>query len=408
MHIECTNGSPTVDTLDHIPPLPVFVNYGTTRINPSGKAMLQERDELGIYHALRLRDHLHQINLRLPSSIFPIILVLMDELFPLLERLSLSFLEQNKIPLILPKAFLAPNLRHLGLSGIGLPKRLRLLTSAVSLVTLTLCNIQTSSYFRPRLLAARLQSLTQLQELSIDFSIPIPRPSAEGKLLGEQEAPVTLPSLKILRFKGVGTYLESLVAQITAPLLECLGITLFNQISLALPPLFHLINHTKGSKRPVARVNFLRDWVSVTTADHGLFPGGTFFFRVMCAQLDWQIDCAAQICNALIPALSGVEELWLECPYDFRIPTALQDGEIDGTTWLELLRPFVSVKELHIYPALTEEVSRALQLQVEEVGLNPGFLPNLQSINARDNLFTTFIDTCQVVGRSVRFSQRLY
>jgi hypothetical protein len=64
---------------------------------------------------------------------------------------------ENSIPLTLPKAFLAPNLRHLALPGISPPKRLRLLTSTVSLVTLKLSNIQTSSYFRPRLLVARLR-----------------------------------------------------------------------------------------------------------------------------------------------------------------------------------------------------------------------------------------------------------
>jgi hypothetical protein len=121
----------------------------------------------------------------------------------------------------------------------------------------------------------------------------------------------------------------------------------------------------------------------------------------MCKQLDWQIDCAAQICNALIPALSGVERFTLDCFYRFQIPTELQNGAIDSTTWHELLRPFIGVKELHIDPGLLEELSRALQ--VDEVGSDPGFLPNLQSIAAEDNLFTSFIDTRRVVGRPVEF-----
>ena len=83
------------------------------------------------------------------------------------------------------------------------------------------------------------------------------------------------------------------------------------------------------------------------------------------------------------------------------IPTEWQNGEIDGTTWHELLRSFIGVKELYIDDALLEELSRALQ--VDEVGLDPGFLPNLQSIHADDNLFTSFIDSRQVVGRPVQF-----
>jgi hypothetical protein len=400
MHIQCTNGSPIVDILDHLPPLPLFVNYGYASVN------MTEQDELGIYHALRLHGRVRHIDLEfLTSSILHKFLVLMDEHFPILELLSLSFATKNTIPLTLPKAFLAPNLRHLALVGIGLPKRLQLLTSTVSLVTLKLSNIETSSYFRPRLLVARLRSLPQLKELSIDFSIPIPRPSAERELLGEKGTPVTLPNLQTLRFKGVSAYLESFVAQIRVPLLEWLMITFFNQIAFALPHLSHLINITEGSKLPASRVYFGPDEVSIITARHGSpwFDPAPLLLRVMCKQLDWQIDCAAQICNALIPALSGVERFALRCSYDFQIPTALENGAIDSTNWHELLRSFIGVKELYIPDKLMEELSRALQAY--EVGSDPGFLPNLRSINAPDNLFTAFINTRQVVGRPVQFSQ---
>ena len=198
MHIQCTNGSPILDTLDHLPPLPLFVNYGYTSVT------MTEQDELGLIHALRLHDRVRHIDLDVPPpTIVHKVLVLMDGQFPILEHLSLSFAAKNNIPFTLPKAFLAPNLRHIALVGLGLPKRLRLLTSTVSLVTLHLSNIETSSYFRPRLLAARLQSLPQLTELSIDFSIPIPCPSAERELLGEKGTSVTFPNLQTLRFKGV-------------------------------------------------------------------------------------------------------------------------------------------------------------------------------------------------------------
>jgi hypothetical protein len=77
----------------------------------------------------------------------------------------------------------------------------------------------------------RLSSLPQLEELSLGFYIPVPRPSAERELLGAHGAPVTLPNLKTLRFLGVSAYLESLVAQIRAPCLQELSIKLFNQIA---------------------------------------------------------------------------------------------------------------------------------------------------------------------------------
>jgi hypothetical protein len=386
-----------VDTLDHLPPLPLFVDYSLKYTT------MTEQDELGIYHALRLQGRVRHIELSfLPPSILQKALVLMDGHFPILGHLSLSCAAKNNITLTPPKAFLAPNLCHLALPSISPPRRLRFLTSTVSLVTLKLSDIQTSSYFRPRVLVARLRSLPHLAELSIEFSIPIPRPSTERELLGEQRAPVMLASLKNLRFQGVGVYLESLVAQIRAPLLEQLDITLFNQIAFALPHLSYLINITEAFKFATATVSFDRNAVSVNTIHHSSnwFEQGPFCFRVMCKQLDWQIDCAAQICHALNIALSSVEQFRLVCYYT-EIPTELWDGSIDGTTWHELLRPFIGVEELFIVHSLLEELSRALQ--VDDVGLDPGFLPNLRSIHAHNNLFTPFVDARQVVGRSVRF-----
>ena len=72
---------------------------------------------------------------------------------------------------------------------------MRLLSSTVSIVTLTLGNIEASGYFSPRLLVARHRSLPQLEELFIGFSNPIPRPNAGRKLLDKQGTPVTPPNL---------------------------------------------------------------------------------------------------------------------------------------------------------------------------------------------------------------------
>ena len=74
-----------------------------------------------------------------------------------------------------------------------------------------------------------------------------------------------------------------------------------------------------------------------------------------------------------------------------------------NTTWHELLRSFIKVKELYIDYRFMEEFSCALQL--DELGSDPEFLPNLLSTSAARNLFTSFIDTHQVVGRPVQFEE---
>ena len=394
-----------MDTLDHLPPLPLIINYRHRSYRRSLHGIdLTEQDESGIYHTLRLHGRVRHIELDLPPSILHQVVVLMDQHFPILEHLSLSCAVtcKDNLPFTFPNAFLAPNLRHLTLPNISPPRRLRFLTSTVALITLNLSDIQTSSYLRPRLLVARLRSLPQLEELSINFSTPMPHPSSERELLGEKRAPITLPNLKTLQFKGVGTYLESLVAQIRVPLLECLSITLFNQIAFSLPHLFLLINSfTEGFKLPTARVTFGRKEVSVTAA-YGWVSREVLHFSVICKQLDWKIDCAAQICQAIIPALSHVDELSLYCNLDYsqEIQTELQNSDIDSATWHDLLRSFIGVQRLYINDNLLEELSGALQA---EVGSDPGFLPNLRYIGTVRNLFTSFIDTRQALGRPVLF-----
>ena len=108
-----------------------------------------------------------------------------------------------------------------------------------------------------------------------------------------------------------------------------------------------------------------------------------------------------------MPALSGVERLTLDFEGEM-IADEWQDGAVDGTTWRELLAPFIGATELHICRALTWELSSALQL--DDVGLDPGLLPNLQEL-APDieeeqavNVFASFINICQVAGRPVRLS----
>ncbi|KAI9457249.1 hypothetical protein BJY52DRAFT_1273605, partial [Lactarius psammicola] len=395
MHILCTYGTPIVDTLDHLPPLPLFVNYPNTNMTMSWQ------DKLGLYHALELRDRVRRIDLHLPPSILHKFLMPMDEPFPILEHLSLSVTVDEVTTRALPKTFLAPNLRHLALVGIRLPKRLRLLSSTAFLVSLVLGNIRVSGFFLPRLLAARLQSLPQLEELSIGFSVPIPRPSAERELLGKKRTPVMLPNLRNLRFKGVSAYLECLVAQIRAPFLERLDITLFNQIALTLPSLFHIMERIKPD---TAEVNFECGAVSIIMDDSTRLHERSIL-RVMCKPLDWQIDSAAQICSTLTPVLSGVEKLTLDF-HEELMPTEWQNGEIDGTTWHELLRSFIRVKELRICDSLSEELSGALEL--DEIGSDLGFLPSLQELTCdfenEDRLFGSFIDSRCVAGRPVHAS----
>ena len=399
MSIFCTKGSHVEDMLAHFPLLPVIIDYRCAT------ATFDALDEAGMFHALLPRDRVRHVDLHIPHSNLQQLLALMDEPFPILEHVSLSSACGGDTSLILPENFLAPNLRHLTLSGVDLPRELTLLSSA-SLITLTLTNIQASGYILPKHWAVFLQSFPQLEELSIGFSIPLPRPSAERELLNALETPTTLPRLKSLTFRGVGPFLESLAAQIRAPLLLLLDITLFNQVSFILPQLTHFINATQELKLPTGKIDFNRDSVSVTNFRSG---GGSeppsFSLHVMCKPFDWQLDTVTQICSVLMPVLSYIEELTLDIDGQ-EMPTEWQDGAVDGAAWLELLRPFVGASRLCVCRTIVWELSCALE--PERVGLDPGLLPALQVLIWQletgniGHAFASFVDTRRIADRPVR------
>jgi len=219
---------------------------------------------------------------------------------------------------------------------------------------------------------------------------------------------VTLPALRRLTFRGVSPYLESLVAQIRAPILEKLDITTFNQVAFILPHLSDFTNTTNRLKLPIAHVIFDSDAVSVTTNERGYQRAdgpSKFSFRVLCREFDWQVDCATQICDALRPALSGVEGLTLDFDGK-RTPTEFEDGAVDGMMWRGLLFPFVGTRELHICHALAWDLSFALQS--DNAGLDPMLLPGLQQLAPQlegeqaSNAFSSFLEARQIAGRPVR------
>ncbi|KAF8259187.1 hypothetical protein EI94DRAFT_1790633 [Lactarius quietus] len=321
-----------------------------------------------------------------------------------MSKINLRLFSDEATNPTLPKNFLAPNLRSIILVGVDIPKRLSLLSSTFSLVTLKLVGVQASDHLFPRKLVSRLRSLPQLENLVIDFCDDMPRPGAGSEAFGAPGTPVTLPCLKDLKFIGFSAGLECLVAQIRTPLLEWLAVTLFYQDSFELPHLIHFIKITEGLKAlPTGEISFRYEGVFVSMDQHRTqWDIGQLILDVMCYRLGQQIFSAVQICRALIPVLSGVERLRLGLDFGKTMEGA---REIDSIMWHELLRPFTAAKELRISPELSEELSSALQ--EDDVGSDPGFLPDLQDLVSdffwkdADAPFDSFIHARRVAGRLV-------
>jgi hypothetical protein len=246
--------------------------------------------------------------------------------------------------------------------------------------------------------------MARLEELSVSFTIPVPRPRAEGELLRAPKTSVTLPSLKQFRFRGVAAYLESLVARIRAPLLQRISIILFNQLAFTLPRLSRFINAQEGLGYRTVSVKFDHEAVSIAIRHPMHLSDGVFDLDVRCNQFDWQVDSAGQVCGALLPVLSDAEKLALYF-YGPTLPPKWQ-GEVGSTVWHDLLLPFNGVKKLWIDTALSLELS---SLQPDEgLGSSPDrLLPELRELETKleigqaKNAFTPFLDARRLAGHPV-------
>jgi hypothetical protein len=138
----CTYGTPVADMLAHSPPLPLVVGYFR-----KGR-QLTTADEEGIILAFKQRDRVRRVFICNAATILQKLFVVINEEYPTLEFLCISRPMEDKSTISrFPESFQAPHLRYLRLQGFALPIGSRLLTTAVSLVTLYLVMLHPSTYF---------------------------------------------------------------------------------------------------------------------------------------------------------------------------------------------------------------------------------------------------------------------
>jgi hypothetical protein len=150
---------------------------------------------------------------------------------------------------------------------------------------------------------------------------------------------------------------------------------LFNEIFFDTPQLFQFIGRTPTLKAPEkGRIAFSDDAIMVK------FPSrssdyGALRVHIRCTASGWQLSAAEQVCASSLPPVSTLEDLYiLEYP-DAR--PHWQD-DVESTSWLELLRPFVAVKNLYISEEFVPRIAPALE---ELVGVRTTeVLPTLENI----------------------------
>ena len=297
------------------------------------------------------------------------VLAALQQPFPALKTLMLAFYTETT--LVVPASFLggsAPDLQTLSLDRIPFPGLPNLLLTATQLVHLQLHRIPHSGYISPEMMVTALSVLTSLKALHIEFDSP--RSLPDRRL--HPRTRVLLPALTYLQLKGIGEYLEDLVARIDAPLLHQLIITFFNQPRFDSPQLTQFMSRTPKFRAHNEALVIFRSYNVSLTLPHT--SDAVLQMSISCNQSDRQLSSLAQVCSSSIPLalISTIGRLRIENESDWQ-------DDSENSQWLELFRPFTAVKYLsvtssfmpHIAPALKELVGES----VTEV------LPALQTLH---------------------------
>ena len=382
LRLSCTSGTHR-DKLNVWPPLPFLISNRRVPITAAGERRWSERAEIdNIVAILELADRVQQIDLLYSSSLHYLnnVLAAMQKPFPQLSNLTLMSPHefatmQVKVPVI-PDSFLggsAPCLRELSLERVPFPGLPKLLLSATNLVGLHLYSIPHSGYISPEAMLATLSVLTNLRSLHLQFKSPQSRPNQTWR-----PSPLTrsvLPVLSSLKFKGVISYLEDLVAWIDAPQLSTLFISFFDQIEFYTPELIQFIRRTPTLKEfdtagvsfeyGATRVNLL----SLTSGYRTLSIGS------ICTESVGHLPSLKQVLTSSLSPISTLKGL---CIFDNVFAPQGWQAYIQTVPLPELLHPFAAVKNLYLSELVAECIAFSLQELVG--GGMPEVLPNLENI----------------------------
>ena len=395
----CKARTPVRELLDIWPLLPIVVKvYG-----------YEPWDEGSVIAALEHNDRVCDFHLaRVSSAQLEKVLAVVQQPFPALTRLHLGS-QDGRAPVI-PVSFLGgstPRLQSLVLDHVPFPGLPTLLLSATHLVHLDLWRIPHSGYISPQAMVTCLSALTSLKSLAIKFESPQSRPDRNSRRSPPQGR-ILLPVLTDLHFKGIGEYLDELVARIDTPLLDNLEMTLFHQLSFDTPQLTQFISRTPKFKTfEQARLAFSKCDVRVTLP---LISGGRLMLVIACSPSDWKLSSLVHVCSSFIPQalVLTVEHLYV---IEYRLSPPDWQDDIENGQWLEVLSPFAAVKDLYISHELAPRIVPALQELVGESAteilpaLRTLFLPELPYQEPAQKIIDRFIAARQLSSHPIAVSR---
>jgi len=294
----------------------------------------------------------------------------MQKSFPELTHLELwvDYWNRDFVP-VLPDSFLggsAPRLQELSFGRIPFPSMPKLLLSANGLVSLILLDIPYSGYFSPDMMATALTVMTRLETLNLYFRSPQSRPDPASRTL-PPPARFVLPTLTQFTFGGVYGYLEDLLARIDAPHLYNLYMACFIPVNFDGPQLRRLIGQAENFNA-FDRAEVLISGGSIRLSlypKRGAVDHRTrLVLQVICEELDWQLSSLAQTCSSFFPLISTLEELKIR--ETDHLSSSHWRVNVEDTQWVELLDPFIALKNLYLMDEIARRVCAALKQLSEQ------------------------------------------
>ena len=341
--------------LDIWPAFPIVINASTATTRPVWLGVPN------IIAALKRRDRVCRITIDdVPYSLLQS--GAMNKRFPKLTHLVLRSCGRNE-PAI-PDLFLdgsAPLLRVLHFTGIAFspPTLTKLLLSATSLVTFRLWDIPRLGHILSEPIITVLPSLTMLRHFSIGYRSPRCRVYRERQYLPLLER-LVLPSLTEFSFKGDFQCLEDIVRRIDTPSLESVSISFVDRPIFDTPLLRDFFNRTIVLQEAhQAEICFFKCNIDLYLYQRER-TAGRYILKVSLLPPvpAWQLFSMAQFCRISLPPLPTLDRLRIVAD-DSTAPNLPHGGE--SSQWLELVRSFVTVKDLDLCIRVTEEVVTALR-----------------------------------------------
>jgi hypothetical protein len=184
-----------------------------------------------------------------------------------------------------------------------------------------------------------------------------------------------LPALTEFDFYGTGEYLEDLLAQLDAPLLDNVQVELGELTSHSLPQLSLFIARTENFRSTHAQVGLSSEEVAIKLDQSDRAHGEHSPHLSLSAPFLW--SNVGQVFREIFALFPNVGHLSIRSSVDY------SPYDMNSAEWLAFLRVFTGLKMLHIHGILAWQFSRTLKDISGEAAMD--VLPSLQSLFLEDD-----------------------